>query len=302
MLSWVSLAVVWSVSHGRVQSDAVRPSWWERAVPFVTFVVALGFIANILRKPYGIGVDDLDILHLSLWFSLAIGAWFVMRHRSKKDFRPNTRWIIALLIGSALIGLVPLVFFYRMQADRLPEAVSRLPVIGWITKHVPADGMGCADPTSADFYAAHTGRRIVPAETTSYMQESNETTIRRFVAFAGAYDLASSGAGDALRQYIDLSQGIACGQFPLQVKFLRMLGWPESRIDDAIGCPRAMLETRWQTIMSFSHAGTVDETVFKKACPWIIVPDDQKKFWRIPSDYVETRVDGTVSIFSSVKM
>jgi hypothetical protein len=301
LLSWVSMAAVWFTttppSSSLSQGEERRGIW--KTIPIATLLAALAFIAKILLKPYGVGKDDLDILHLSLWFSLAVGAWLVIRHQQRRTSAPSRRWSVAVIVCSMLIGGIPLVATYQRQFAQMPDLVSREPVMAWITANIPPDRIGCADPSAADVLSAHTGRRIVPAETTFYMRESNDATLKRFAAFASGYDLATSGAGDALRQYIDLSQGIVCNQYPLQSRILRALGMSDDRIDGLIGCPRAMLDARFSAFMSISRTGTVDEAAFRDACPWVVVTDDQKVNWRIPAEYEETRVEGGVSVWQA---
>ncbi|MFH1078532.1 MAG: hypothetical protein V1745_04635 [Patescibacteria group bacterium] len=314
LLSWVSMAVLWNSirSISVIPAEAgippegfppsphrLRGNDMKIYVPIGVLLVALAFILKILVKPYGVGKDDLDILHLSLWFSVAVGAWLVIRHQRGSTTVPSSRWGAVILIASALMGGVPLIATYQRQFVQMPDLISREPVMTWIEANIPPERIGCADPSTADVLSVHTGRRIVPAETTFYMRESNDATLKRFAAFASGYDLAASGAGDALRQYIDLSQGIVCNQYPFQSKILRMLGASDDRINELIGCPRGMLDVRFSAIMSISRNGIVDENAFKDACLWVVVTDDQKAYWRIPSEYEETRVSDGASVWQA---
>ncbi|MBU1349029.1 hypothetical protein KJ781_03095 [Patescibacteria group bacterium] len=293
LLSWFTLAAVWSAvpSSSSLLQGEIRRCSVRCLVPFATFVVAIAFVIDVLRTPYWSGRDNLDVLHLSVWFTLAAASWSVLSVSARVPSMSRR----ALLIVAVLLGLVQLPAVYARTFGDMSVLRSRGPVFAWIVANVPPDETVCADPASADMFAAHSGRVTLPSETSYYLPETKEATLRRLMAYASGYDLVASASGDAMRQYVGLGQWIVCNQYPFQTKFLRALGWSDVRIDEAIGCPRGMLERRLATVMA-SPVGS-DDIGFGRACPWVIVTDAERMSWHIPVDYEETRVGDGVSVW-----
>ncbi len=301
MLSWISLAVIWShLSEGTVLFLG-HGTWvrrWFNYLPNAILGLSAFFIVNIVRQPYAFNNDFLNVLHLSHWFALAVGSWLTIRCRSNLNYFAPKVFFRGLLLGSLLIGGVAGVAALKLEFFVLAAQQRYQPTVDWINSNVPATDVMCTDKDTANVLAAHAGRRIYPAETTFYLAESSQDVFRRIVILAGVYDFFGAGQGETLRYLSKIYIGIACDQFGWQVQWLSRLGFSEAKIDLLRGCPRQEIEQRIARAVAAAEEKKIDPVQFELMCPWIVVPDEQRPYWNIPAEYFELKLDRQMSIFS----
>lgn len=300
MLSWISLAIIWSYSSEGTALSLGLGSWirrWLRYLPNAILGLSILFIVNILRQPYAFNNDFLNVLHLSHWFALAVGSWLIIRRRSNLNYPVSKVFFGGLLLGALLIGGVAAAAVFKLEFFGLAAQQKYQPTIDWINANVPASDVLCADKDTADALAPHTGRLIYPAETTFYLSEFSRDVFRRVIILAGAYDFLGAGKEELLRYLSKIYIGIACEQFSYQVRWLSRLGLPEAKIDLLRGCPRLAMEQRAALALQTARGKNVDTVQFRQMCPWVVVPDDERPYWSLPPEYSEIRLDRQISIF-----
>jgi hypothetical protein len=165
--------------------------------------------------------------------------------------------------------------------------------------------MMCADPEAAMFFAAHTGRRVNPAEPTLSYPESSDQVIRNLTTFVGAYNVSSSGNLATIRFYTDHYRTISCAagskysHNAFYANLLLHLGLNEQRVNELIGCRQDVIDANWKRVESAMERRMIDIPAFRKFCPWVIIPDAQKPYWQLPSDYREHRLENGTSIWQT---
>lgn len=298
ILSWMSLAMLW-VLLSRDSSDVglVRPRYRRTALVMAaaTFGFACLYLLRVAIRPYAFDGDTLNVVHMSHWFALALGAGLLLV--SKKRAHLSRYFFPVMLIGSSLIGGIAFVAVYRDVYKVLPEQIVYRESIEWIREHVPVAESMCVDPAHADFFGAHTERRVYPAETTLYLSEATVDVVKRLAVIAGFYDARAAGQSTAFLYDSQWARGVTCDQFPGVVSLLKRFGYSPSFIDDLTGCQRAILDQLSDAMVLAMDHPVQDAAAFADICPWVIVPLDQQMYWHLPSSYREQIIDDGVSVW-----
>jgi hypothetical protein len=300
MLSWMSLAMLW-VLLSRQSSEEWPARMIHRRIAVVILVASFAFtclyLVRVAIRPYAFDGDTLNVVHMSHWFALAFGAFLLLA--SKRRIHLARYFFPGLLIGSSLIGGVALAAVYRDVYHALPKQIVYRDSIEWIRKYVPITESMCTDPEYADFFGAHTERRVYPAETTSYLSEPTSEVIKRLIAILGFYNARDSGQADAFDYSSGLGRGTVCGQASSYVPWLKRFGYSAEAIDVLTGCPRVILQKLSDVTTAAINNPVQDLDVFINACPWVIVPTDQQDYWNLPASYEERAFDG-VSVWRHI--
>ena len=300
MLSWISLAIVWSYLSEGATLFSEQGTWvrrWLYYLPNAILGLSAFFIVNILRQPYAFNNDFLNVLHFSHWFALAVGSWLIIRRRSNLKHPAPKIFFGGLLLGSLLIGGVAGIAALKLEFFVLATQQKYQPAIDWINFNVPATETICTDKDTADVLAAHTGRLIYPAETTFYLTEPSQDVFQRIILLAGVYDFFGAGQGETLRYLSKIYIGIACGQFSRQVQWLSRLGLSETRIDLLRGCASQDIEQRIAQAVAAAEEKKFDPIQFRLTCHWIVVPEERRLYWNIPAEYLEFKLVRQILIF-----
>jgi hypothetical protein len=299
MLSWITLAFFATPAP---DAPSASPSPWPRRIAIGTAIFASAFFFYVLQKALvHIGKFEPYCIHLSIWLALAVAAWFEwmsMRRAAIETVWRRAR--IPLIAVSAFIGVLGLsVVTWRYMAD-MPDLVVRAPVIGWIQTHIPEHDAVCTDPVSARIYGAHDFRVTYPNESNLMFTESDDVQHRRLQVILAAYDPAAAGNEGLLPYLINGVRASACDQFARVARILRSLGWSKERAYSFIGCQEQRASAYVNEVMGVINAHAADPAAFRATCPWVIIPDDQKAYWRLPASYEEIRVNDRTSAWHVV--
>jgi hypothetical protein len=206
-------------------------------------------------------------------------------------------WPSFILIGSLVIGGLATFVAYGLEFHELPNRLHNVPTIEWIRGHVPVGDPMCSDPARAELLGAFTGRQIFPSNSAVILRELSTTGLRKNQAYTSGFGVVGSGDAEYIRYLNYFSRSIICQQFPTQVRFLKMIGVSDAHIDDITGCPRDFMRQMDQATAIMIHQPAVDVPAFQALCPWVITSSETKGFWRLPSGYTETPIDGTMSVW-----
>jgi hypothetical protein len=311
VLAWLCLATVWAAARerGHGLGSVRRAGAWEKFVGFLPLMIAGGatlFFFYILQQPLRFNMKKFDsyVVHLSHWFALAVAGWIVVWRSKRPNAELNSRVVSAtILIPAFLIGVTGVVPVIVRDAAKVPSIVANQPIVDWIRSNVPVREMMCSDIDSAQFYAAHTGRRVNPAEATLSYPESSDRVIANLATFVGAYNVSSSGSLPMMRFYTDHYRTIPCAAASkyshnaFHANVLAYLGFSEQRVNELIGCRQDVIDANWKRVETAMERYTIDVPVFRSFCPWVIIPDAQKPYWQLPSDYREYRLENGTSIW-----
>jgi len=290
IMSWMSLAVWWSVAREgrwRLPRSSVWGLWTLCGISAV-------FVLNIIRQPYAFNHDYLNVIHLSVWLTILMALWLVLRG---PDLRVPSSWLKVLMIGSFLVGGLAAVDVYAGEFRELPNRLRYVATIEWIEEHVPVDDVLCSDPVQAELLASFTGRRAFPSNATAISRKSLRDGLETTRAYASGFDATASGNESYLTHVNQFSRGIICEQFVRQVTLLKTLGFSADRVDDISGCPRDLLNELDAISAEMFRQTEVDATAFHDACPWVVISSDQRSFWRLPDDYREIPIDATMTVW-----
>jgi hypothetical protein len=288
LFSWLTLAALWKI----LPRPTTAISKWETRLTYAILAASSLYTAYILQQPYAFNGDYLNTLHLSHWFVLVFASVLVIFLQRGRTLSRN-RFFAILLAGTVLIGGIPTLLVYRQEWRMRTEVLSQRPLVEWVQTNVPRTDALCADPKTAEFLSAHAERRVYPAPHTRVLPESNDAVLQRTILLASAYDVIGSGYLDEFMYLSDVYRATACVQYPLQSKILRLFGASQTRIWEQIGCPRPWLNADREVVTQAIAARKVDGTAFAQTCPWVIIPANQRDFWKVPQNYVETRLDTT---------
>ena len=304
VLSWFSLAAVWSVIRNSPAPQmpnakpVVSPSIslgtgsaepcqnYLRFIPLATFLISAAYVLRILAAPYAWNGDLLNVLQLTHWFALLAASWLVWRWMTGKRPMTSRTFYAVILAGSLVIGGNAAAAMYAREFSVLPKIERLVPVIDWIKNNVPLSSSLCTDHGGAgygldDVLAAHSGRVVHFAHTTLYHRERDAAFLDRMRVVSGFYDVRGAGDEGYWELQSSLNQFIVCEQYPLQTKLFRALGLPQDRIDALIGCPRRTIDARWNYVKDAIDRPNPDAEAFKRICPYVVMPDDKKSFWRL---------------------
>lgn len=291
--SWLSLAACWSYAR----ESKIRVSRASRWIIWAVLALSIVFILNILRKPYAFDHDYLNVLHLSHWFALAMASWLVLQRGQRAI---PFAWPSCILIGSALIGGVAAGVIFQEEYAAMPDRMAYVQTVEWIREHIPETDPACSDPVRAEPLAAFTGRQIFPSSATAISRERIATGLRRMQIYTSGFDIAASGNFEYINLTNYFSRSIICRQFNVQVKLMKAVGVSDSWINTITGCPADFLREMDALTVAMARQPAVDASAFRKMCPWVIISAETKDFWRLPSGYAETPIDGTFSVWHAV--
>lgn len=287
MLAWISLGVVITPSS-RPESNAR-----DRRISLGIAIFASFFFIYILTKALGhIGKFEPYTIHLSIWFSLAAAGWL----RVIGNYRQKP--VLWCMFGVSLIlGATGLVAAVQRNAVEMPLLRAQIPLIDWVSRHVPADQAVCADLTTAKILAAHAGRKIYPSAANLMLPETDEVQHRRLQVIGATYDVEA--AKDEIF-YPYLINGVrtgACNQFSRLSRWLEKLGVSRSSAQRFVGCRAERAATFEREVMTAIREKTTEASAFRAYCPWVAIPDDKKGLWSLPGAYEEIRIGETASVW-----
>ena len=314
-LAWISLAVLWAWAR----QPALRQERTRIFLP-VPWLIAAGatlFSLYVLQQPLRLNIRVFDsyVIHLAHWFALAVAGWIAVWRIQRPTIPLTSHKIIAVvLIVSALIGVGGITPAFIRDIPRVAEVSSRVPVIAWIREQTRADASVCTDLSSASFYAAHTGRFVFPAEAVLSRPDASEAVIRKLETYASAYDAIGSGSRYLLDFYTDHYRTIPCeaeSEYSHNAPYaraLRSLGFGETRVNELIGCDLATIHRNRARVGRVAEAWHASSDAsrfyaspatdpFRALCPFVIISESQKPYWRIPADYVEHPITSQVSVW-----
>ncbi|OGL73296.1 hypothetical protein A3E39_01155 [Candidatus Uhrbacteria bacterium RIFCSPHIGHO2_12_FULL_60_25] len=309
VLAWLSLATVWGLGTGDWETGTGKRGLGNALIKQLPLVVAAGatlFFVYVLQQPLRSNIWKFDsyVIHLTHWFALAVAAWLVVwRSRHTSSHLNTTVVTILITLPMAAIGVGASIPVILRDFPKVPEVMVNVPVVDWIRSHVPPGDMMCADPGSASFYAAHTGRRVNPAEPTLSYPDSSEQVIRDLETLVGAYSVTSSGELWFFRFYTGHYRTIPCAEGSkyshnaFYADVLRRMGFDQARANELIGCRQAVIDANWKRVEAAINRHTLDKYAFRAFCPWVIIPDPQSAFWQLPAGYVEEHVGNNVSVW-----
>ncbi len=306
MLAWISFSVLWA--QARISPPA-EPSVAERVRLFrvVPWAVALGataFVIYIAQQPIRFNLLKLDsyVIHLSHWMILALAGWLIVwRSASHRPARDPIMFAV-ILIPSILIGVGGSLPVFFRDVPRVPGALAQAPAVTWMREHIPVQAAVCADPSTALFYAAHTGRAVFPSEAVLSRPASSEHTIQQLETLASGYDVVGAHQVEEFQFLTDHYRTIPCANesgFSHNAPYAHALAWAGIADDDVqrlIGCRKKTIETNRARI-SAAITRPSDDAAFRALCPWVVIPEGQRSFWRLPSDASEAVSVGGVSVW-----
>ncbi|MEK7655979.1 MAG: hypothetical protein AAB386_04870 [Patescibacteria group bacterium] len=282
ILAWFSLALVWNMR----EEEELRPlPFWSNALLWVVLVAAMIFVVRILASGYVFHDEFLNVLHMTQWLTiLCVGSWIIFRTNGNRFFKPRASlyWILFL---AALIGIPAWVHIHRVELPRIPGTLSKIPVIDWMRANVPANDAVCTDPETAAFLGIHVERMFHPLAMTRYLPMSNKDNLNIILQIASAYDVKSVGEMKSFKRFVRQDRSNSCAQYLRQASILRGFGMAEEDIQNAIGCPTAILNQELEKMSAMIENRTLDEAAFSAVCPWVVVSVSKREFWHFPSTY-----------------
>ncbi len=308
LLAALSGAYVWAWTQPVAEEESIPETGWlaqtlSRYIALTIAISATAVFIYILQQPLRLHLHKLDVylIHLCHWLSLAGAAWFVY-------LRPwLARWKQHFIIPSVQLTLAILLTFvawmgvlWRIQ-PQISLAASSRPTIDWILHQTQPSDVLCAAPQRADFYAAHTGRVIYPAEPIFNYPLSDAQVLSTLKTIAGAYDVHAAHQEEWFDFLLGYYRTATCdygrAQHGLYAKVLRRLGWSEERMYAFIGCPDTYNKQLAQALTRAINAHTLDEAAFRRLCPAVLVEHSEEPLWHLPSAYKRVPISDQTSVW-----
>ena len=310
ILTLFSLSTVWRSVRETVSRD-VRPRL-SALIRRLLVAMALGssvFVLYIVQQPIRGNLIKFDsyAVHVIHWFVLSIAAWFAVIRVYRQRAPHERRAMLVLWIGCAVIGGWGMVSMIARDHGKMAGIEKRIPAITWIRSTVSASQTLCSDLESAAFYAGHTGLRVYPAEATLSYAIPNETVFQELETIAGAYDVVGSGNLDLYHFYTDFYRTIPCAAASKYShnafwdRTLRRFGITDASINELIGCRQEVIDANWSRISKAIEQHQINDAAFRNTCPMVIIPDEQKSYWTLPSDYREVWFGNGVGVWKATK-
>jgi hypothetical protein len=286
LLSFVSIALVWSAMKDREASTKAK---WPLSLAIIPTLLAVIFLYRIIIPGYYIYHDEqLNVLHVTHWFTVAVaGAWMLWYRFKDRPFAAKHALMVVVVL-SALTGITAAIHVQKGELKKIPGKLPQLPLVDWIRTNVPKDSVVCTDPVTAAFLGIHTERLTHPLAMTRYLQLTNEADLNILLQIASAYDVLAAGEGKGFRRFVRQDRHNACVQFAKQVKVMQSFGMSEERIEQILGCPREMINAELAQLEKVMLEKKLNPEEFQKVCPYVVVTDEKKAFWQIPSTYGST--------------
>lgn len=285
-LGWVSLAFIW---HKRRDLN-----WSGKAIWFVALFSTV-FFFYILQKPLLGNAYKFNtyVIHLVNWFSLAVAVWImVLRGRIKDGFLNYGLFAPMLIVG--VFGWTSILFAEMKDIEPYKNS---LPVIQWIKEHVSPPQTICAEPDSAGFYGAHTGRPVLPGEGPIAYPVSTETIFKQLETIVGSLDTRASGTESSFVFFSYYYRDRLCRQFSRQAGWLKKIGYSEASVNRIIGCPREAINASISRVRLAVDKHRLDERALSEYCPFIIVGPERLRYWNLPASYQEVKFEDGTSIW-----
>ncbi len=294
-LGIVSVLAIWFAQAGkdfRINNN----------IPSALGIFSSLFFIYILAKPARGGFLKLDVyvIHLANWFFIALTC-LMMVFRSRMIRASERPWFFWPLIFSPLllVSVGSLATAIMREIPDIAAIKTRITVIEWINSNVPYGATICAEPESAAFYGAHTGRQVLPGEGPIAYPVSYETVLKQLETIAGSLNVVDSGNSDSFRFFSAYYLDRACRQFAMQMSAMRKIGVSEETISRLSGCDEKRIASFQSRIELAMRKHELNEVAFISTCPHVIVGKGRIDFWKLPEGYTEAVfLDGT-SIWSN---
>ncbi|GEM_PF-5302660 len=280
VLSWMSLGWMWKGGEQSLK---------KRVLLFLPVGATLFFL-YILQQPLRLHPYKFDpyVIHLAHWLALAGAGWLWVAAGKERGTRLVMGVVMGLAVGIGLMGArSPLV----RDVPHVTEVAMQLPSITWIRAHVPLTAKICSDPSTALFYAAHTGRTIYPAEPVMSYPVSSEIVLQELETLAGAYDASSTGQFASFQFLTDHYRIISCSQGSkyahngMYAVLFHRLGWSDDALNQFIGCHESVIKKNWERIKIALNRHQMDAVRFRELCPSVIVKKGERDAWQFPPEY-----------------
>lgn len=294
VLAWLSLSKVWYVVENTERFHASNATTFSRFLNILPWLIAIGawlMLIYILQQPARLHPWKFDpyVVHVTHWFALAVASFLVVwRMRRFEITLPFVPVLSVMLFVGFAMGVWGNGSVLFRDWKKLETLTPRLSTIDWIRTSVPEKSFMCADPASASFYAAHTGRSVFPAEAVLSYPFSSPHVLSMLQTLVGAYDAKAAGQVETFHFLTDHYRIISCENGSQYAhngtlgKLLRGLGLQGARLDTFLGCRRETIETNWQSVSRAMDAHTSDAQALTALCPYVIVPTTQATFWTLP--------------------
>lgn len=309
ILSWLSLATVWvAVREMRALPHTPIQLAFLRALLLLIAVGACLFVLYIFQQPMRSDPHKFTsyVVHIIHWLALALAASASAIVLLTPKSCSEKKMLGVLTAACLIIAGWGCWSFVTYDQRYLPSATARLPVITWIRANIPSQDNICSDPESASFYGAHSGLKIFPAEATLSYTFRNEDILHLLETLAGAYNVSSSKNIRMYELFTNYFRPFSCATPDAHsyntrwYNLLIKIGFDHTAANRFMGCRQEVIEANWKRISTAIDRHVLDEPAFRRACQWVIIPDDQKPYWQLPKGYREIRIGG-VGIWSIPK-
>lgn len=300
-LSWLTFAILWnSKTENFLFTNDKNEACKKRAVrilPLIGTIVISGYFSfSYIVKPFTFDGDFLNIIHLSHWIVLFLASTYLYVLWTGLSLTLLAKRKYILLLTSVAMGAMASISAYQREFKRLPDLIQKVPIITWVQNNVPSNEAICADPKTADELSPHLKRRLYLTQQSFLLKESHVDAYNRLIVFLSAYDATGAGQEEAFEYFLNGAPASACTQFSRFEASLHLLGIAPTKINSITGCDKTFLEQNKTALKKMFSQKTVQPN-FSVTCPWIIIPQDVRQFWRIPNGYSEHPVTPTISVW-----
>lgn len=305
ILSWISLFVVWTAvsrarEAGAFDGIAADKKWLRifRGFLLVFFGCCFAmFSVYVFKKVFVFRGDFLNVIHASHWIALMVATIVIWG-----GIQANPRWAKSaawmFIAVAVLLGVAARIYVFSQEAFRFPSYTSYVPAISWIRMNLSKEDGICADPQHGEIFGAFSARLVYPTYVTEFLPKSDEEILNDLRTEMGYYNVQSVIARDVYIRVFD-SMDTTCSQFQSSVwsKLFAMAG--RSDFDEAAGCLRKAVQSVEEKLSTYAIKRERNDAQFRKLCPAVIIANDQRSFWSLPSDYTETKINETFSVWRS---
>ncbi len=247
---------------------------------------------------------DVYLIHLAHWIALSVCSLLLA---TSLFLRPKLHRPIFYkgLILSLLLTTAAWVVFYVRALPSVSSTVTRRPQLEWLLARTKTGDHLCSDPETAHFLSAHSGRSVFPAESMVNYPYRDEDLLHRMRVYVGAFDARSPAQAEYLDFLLTYYRTSTCdygrGQFRRWSLLLKKIGFSPAKTLSVLGCPDARNRAISQTLFAAIQHRHLDAQGFKALCPVVIIPQQQRSSWQLPSHYTNIFDDPTFSVWSSTE-
>ncbi len=304
LFSWVSLFVIFRIAQKAnsqpdqlTASDQKRDSHASSRLVLMCFFVSCAmFCAYLFQKGYVFHGDLLNAVHVSHWLTLVAASYVVWRYT--RNTRVNPAFVIVTISFLAMMpGALGRGQVFVQETKVFSSYEMHVPTIEWIREHTAESDGICADPELAEVLGSFSARLVYPTYATAMLPKPDRGILNDLRIELGYFSPSNGFEEGVYLHTFDSMRGTTCDQFGLFSRLSVAFGVRSEVFDVMANCPRKEMDEHAGVILGFLNEPYRNDDAFRALCPFVVMSEHRRASWSLPSDYHETKIDDTFSVW-----